>query len=126
MTDIMDFQQELLETTRENIELSKEYLNNRKIYSSNFNKLIVLIHNAGLEKSKKSLENKIAELLSNKTYGEVAKVYYAEMLKAEAEYKGLEQVCKAYQIHSSGLQSIMKMQLSGEINQNVRIKYGKE
>ena len=42
----MDFQQELLSTTRENIDLAKEYLKNRQIYSSSFNKLVVLIHKA--------------------------------------------------------------------------------
>ena len=123
--DIMDFQEELLSTTRENIDLAKEYLKNRQVYSSSFNKLVVLIHNAGLEKSKKSIENKITELLSDATYGEVAKQYYSEMLKAEAEYKGLEIVTKAYSNHASALQSIMKMQISGEINENVKTKYGK-
>ena len=65
------------------------------------------------------------ELLSDITYGEIAKQYYSEMLKAEAEYKGLEIVTKAYSNHASALQSIMKMQISGEINENVKTKYGR-
>ena len=124
-TDFMDFQQELLQTTREAIELSNEYLKARKEYASLFNKIVVLLNKSGLDKSKKSVDNKIIELLSDKTYGELAQQIYAKMLEARAEYKGLENVIKSYHNHTSGLQSVMKMQISGEIAENVKAKYGR-
>ena len=123
MTDFLDFQQELLETTKEGINLSKEYLNARKEYASYYNKLIALISKTGLSKSKKSIENKIAELLEHLNYGEVAKDYYQKLLDCEASYKGLEVVTKAYAAHASGLQSVIKTQISGEIAEATRNKY---
>ena len=123
MIDFMDFQAELIQTTRENIKLSNDYLTARKSYASNFNKLIVLVNKAGLSKSKKAIENKIAELLACDIYGIEANEIYKQMLEDEAVYKGLEVVCKAYQTHSSGLQSIIKQQINGEIAEATKNKY---
>ena len=105
--------------------LSKEYLESRKRHASCFNKLIVLINKAGLEKSKKQIDNKIAELLSHQIFGNDARKIYEEMLMEEANYKGLEQVCKAYNSHSVALCSILKTQQLGELNENFRNKYDK-
>lgn len=124
-TDFMDFQQELLQTTREAIELSNQYLKARKKYASLFNQIVVLLNKSGLDKSKKSVDNKIIELLSHKTYGELAQQIHSQMLEAQATYKGLENVIKSYHNHTSGLQSVMKMQISGEIAENVKAKYGR-
>lgn len=122
-TDFMDFQQELLQTTREAIELSNEYLKARKEYASLFNKIVVLLNKSGLDKSKKSVDNKIIELLSDKTYGELAQQIHAKMLEAESQYKGLENVLKAYMAHASAIQSIMKQQVSGEVLEGIKAKY---
>lgn len=53
MTDFMDFQEELLATTRQAMELSNSYLEARKENSHCFNQLQVLIQKAGLHKTKK-------------------------------------------------------------------------
>lgn len=123
MEDFMTFQQELLETTRDAKELSIEYLNARKLYNHCFNQLVVLIQKAGLHKNKKSIENKFVELLDDSAFGEQAKELYESMLNAEAEYKGLEVVCKAYANHSVALCSIMKQQTTGEISEAMKNKY---
>lgn len=122
-TDFMDFQQELLETTREAIKLSNEYLKARKQYASLFNQIVVLLNKSGLDKSKKSIDNKIVELLSHPIYGEQAQQYNAKMLQAENYYKGLENVLKAYMAHASAIQSIMKQQVSGEVLEGIKAKY---
>lgn len=119
-----DFEQELLSTTREGIQLSKEYLKVRKEHSGHYNILISLMNRAGLNKSKKGIDNKILELLANDKYGREAMQEHKEMLEAEATYKGLEVVCKAYSTHASGLQSVIKTQISGEISENTKRKYG--
>jgi hypothetical protein len=121
--DIMDFSQELLATTREAIENSKLYLDARKEFNSCLNQLQVLIFKAGLEKTKKSQENKIIELLSDNLWGEQAREINEKMLESEAQYKGLELVVKSYQAHASALQSILKMQINGENSQAIQQKY---
>lgn len=121
--DFMTFQQELLETTRDAKELSIEYLNARKLYNHCYNQLVVLIQKAGLHKSKKSIDNKIIELLADDNYSKEANGFYSRMLKAEAEYKGLQEVCKAYANHSVALCSIMKQQTTGEISEAMKNKY---
>lgn len=126
MEDFLDFTTELLGTSSEAIEYSKEYLKSRKEYAHCFNKLIVLINKAGLEKTKKQLDNKIVELLSHEKYGDDAKIIYEHMLESEANYKGLELVCKAYNSHVVSLCSILKNQQQGELNESLKQKYNKE
>lgn len=125
MEDVMDFSEELLSNSRDNKMLAEEYLKARKKYNHCFNQLIVLVQKAGLNKSKKSIDNKIIELLANEQYTDQANEYYSQMLSAEAEYKGLQEVCKAYANHSVALCSIIKMQQQGEISEAVRSKYMK-
>ena len=121
--DFMTFEDELLKTTSEAKELALEYLNSRKLYNHCFNQLVVLIQKAGLHQSKKSLDNKISELLGDTKYGEKAQQIYEQMLTEEANYKGLEVVCKAYANHSVALCAIMKQQTNGEIAQGLKDKY---
>jgi hypothetical protein len=71
--DFITFEQELLNTSREAIEFSKMYLDARKNSSHCFNQLQILIQKANLHTSKKSPENKIIELLADKTYGDKAR-----------------------------------------------------
>ena len=110
MTDFMTFSEELLETTREAINSSKMYLEARKESSHCYNQLQVLIYKAGIHQSKKSPENKIIELMADKTYGEEARKLNEKMTEETALYKGLELTVKAFLAHSSALQSILKNQ----------------
>lgn len=123
MSDFMTFSEELLETTREAINNSKLYLDARKEASKCFNELQVLIYKAGLHTSKKSPENKIIELMADKTYGEQARELNKKMNEETAMYKGLELTVKAFLAHSSALQSCIKNAISGEIAENVKAKY---
>lgn len=124
--DFVSFQDELLSTSREAIEFSKLYLQARKNNSHAFNQLQVLINKAGLQKTKKSIENKILELMADEQYGEQAIKLNQEMNEHQATYKGLELVVKSYLAHCSALQSVIKTQISAEINENVKAKYGAE
>lgn len=124
-TDFISFEQELLNTSREAIEFSKMYLDARKQSSHCFNQLQVLLNKANLHASKKSAENKIIELLADETYGEQARILNEELQNQESTYKGLELVVKAYLAHCSALQSVIKTQISAEINENVKAKYGR-
>lgn len=123
--DFITFEQELLNTSREAIEFSKMYLEARKNSSHCFNQLQVLINKAGLHTSKKSPENKIIELMADNTYGEQAIKLNQEMNDYTSTYKGLELVVKSYLAHCSALQSVIKTQISAEINENVRAKYNR-
>ena len=121
--DFISFQDELLSTSREAIEFSKMYLEARKNCSHCFNQLQVLLNKANLHTSKKSLDNKIIELIADKIYGEQAIKLNQDMNEHQATYKGLELVVKSYLAHCSALQSVIKTQISAEINENVKAKY---
>ena len=123
--DFVSFEQELLNTSREAIEYSKMYLDARKNSSHCFNQLQILIQKANLHTSKKSPENKIIELLADKTYGDKARQLNEDLHNYESTYKGLELVVKSYLAHCSALQSVIKTQISAEINENVRAKYNR-
>lgn len=123
--DFITFEQELLSTSKEAIEFSKMYLEARKNSSHCFNQLQVLINKAGLHTSKKSPENKIIELMADDIYGEQAIKLNQEMNDYTSTYKGLELVVKSYLAHCSALQSVIKTQISAEINENVRAKYNR-
>lgn len=123
--DFMDFTQELLSTTSEAKDLSKNYLEARKEYAKCFNKLVVLLGKAGLDKSKKQIDNKIIELLNDEAYGDLANEYYTKMLEHQAEYKGLKLVLQAYNTHATGLMSIVKNQHLGEMSDAMQRKYNR-
>lgn len=123
--DFITFEEELLNTSREAINLSKLYLEARKNASHCFNQLQVLINKAKLHTSKKKLENKIVELLANEQYGEQANKLNTDLSEYESTYKGLELVVKSYLAHCSALQSVIKTQISAEINENIRAKHNR-
>ena len=123
--DFITFEQELLNTSREAIEFSKMYLEARKNSSHCFNQLQILLNKANLHTSKKSPENKIIELMADKIYGEKASKLNQEMNDYQSTYKGLELVVKSYLAHCSALQSVIKTQISAEINENVKAKYNR-
>lgn len=121
--DFMDFQEELLETSRDYIDLANDYRSALRATAHYFNQLIVLVERRGLHKSKKSTENKIIELLADAEVGAEAKELYKQMLEQEADSKGLKEVCKAYANHSMALMSTMKSQQMGEMTEGVKNKY---
>lgn len=121
--DFITFEEELLNTSREAMEFSKLYLEARKRNSYIFNKLQILINKSGLHTSRKSIENKITELMADKNFGEQATNLNQEMLNSEAEYKSYELIIKAYLAHCSGLQSVLKAQQTGEMNELMKSKY---
>lgn len=121
--DFITFEEELLNTSREAIEYSKMYLEARKNSSHCFNQLQVLINKAGLHTSKKSPENKIIELMADNTYGEQAIKLNQEMNDYTSTYKGLELVVKSYLAHCSALQSVLKVQQTGELNETLKSRY---
>lgn len=121
--DFITFEQELLNTSREAIEFSKMYLEARKNSSHCFNQLQILLNKANLHTSKKSPENKIIELMADKIYGEQAIKLNQEMNEYQSTYKGLELVVKSYLAHCSALQSVLKVQQNGELNQILKEKY---
>ena len=123
--DFITFEQELLNTSREAMELSRAYLDARKKCSHCLNQLQALIYKANLHTSKKSPQNKIIELMADKNYGEEASKLNIQMSNLESEYKGLEMCVKAYLAHCSALQSVIKTQISAEINENVKAKYNR-
>lgn len=123
--DFITFEEELLNTSREAIEFSKMYLEARKNSSHCFNQLQILLNKANLHTSKKSPENKIIELMADKVYGEKASKLNQEMNDYQSTYKGLELVVKSYLAHCSALQSVIKTQISAEINENVKAKYNR-
>lgn len=123
MEDFITFTDELLQTTTDAMEYSQQYLLARKESSSYYNALQVLLYRAGLHNSKKSIENKITELLAHEQYGEQAREINEKMELATATYKGLELVIKSYLAHASGLQSIIKQQTSGEMTEAIKNKY---
>lgn len=123
--DFLTFEEELLNTSREAIDFSKMYLEARKNSSHCFNQLQILLNKAKLHTSKKSPENKIIELMADDNYGKEATKLNTDLNNYESTYKGLELVVKAYLAHCSALQSVIKTQISAEINENVRVKYNR-
>lgn len=123
--DFITFEEELLNTSREAINLSKLYLEARKNASHCFNQLQVLINKAKLHTSKKKLENKIVELLANEQYGEQANKLNTDLSEYESTYKGLELVVKSYLAHCSALQSVLKVQQNGELTEAMKSKYNR-
>lgn len=121
--EIQDYSQELLNNAKELKELAKEYKNARGEYSQSLNGLISLIHKSGLANDKAAFENKIPKLLET-VYKNEAQKLIRQFYNSQAEYKGLEEVLKAYQAHISGIQSVIKYNLSGEVAEATRLKYG--
>lgn len=119
--DSLDYAQQLAQCAKEFKEIAYEYKNQRANYAEALNKLTALIYKTGLHDDKAAFENKLTKLLAT-PYAEQAKVYIEQMNEAHAEYKGLKMVCKAYQAEISAVQSVIKYNLQGEINENIANK----
>lgn len=119
--EIRDYAEELLENARELKIYSAEYKKERQLHSDAINKLTNLIYMSGLHDDKASFENKLTKLLAT-PYAKEAKSAIEQMNTARANYKGFEEVLKAYQTYISSIQSILRWNLTGELTEAVKNK----
>jgi len=124
ITQVEDFSEQLLRVSGEMKSLSIDYKNARSEYARCFNRVTVMIYQAGLHRSKAAFENKIPMLIAHPDFTEEAIQVVSRMNEAQQEYKGLEMVLKAYQAEISGLQSVIKFMQMGEISAATAAKYG--
>ena len=120
--DNMDYASELRSITKEYKQFAFEYKKERALYSEALNKLISLIYETGIHKDKASFENKLPKLLTTDK-ADIAKIYIEQMNTARGNYKGWDKVLSAYQAEISAIQSVIKYNLSGEINNALNNKY---
>jgi putative lipoic acid-binding regulatory protein len=78
---------------------------------------------SGLKDDKASFENKLVKLLATQ-YAEEAQYYIEQLNSSRGNYKGWEAVLEAYKAHISAIQSVIKFNLTGEIQANIVNKYG--
>jgi hypothetical protein len=121
----LDYASELRSITKEYKQFAFEYKKERALYSEALNKLISLIYETGLHNGKESFENKLPKLLTTEK-ADIAKIYIEQMNTSKGNYKGWDKVLDSYQAEISAIQSVIKYNLTGEINQNITNKYGKE
>ena len=118
-----DISQQLVRISEEMKTLANAYREARKTYGESLNKLTVMIYKSGLHNNKASFDNKIPMLIAHPKFTDEAIETTTKLNESEQEYKGLEQVLKAYQAQISGIQSVIKFMLQGEISENVKNKY---
>ncbi len=123
--DIQDYSQQLLSTAKEFKGYAFQYKKERALYSEALNKLISLIHQAGLSNDKAAFENKLPKLL-NTIYANEAQQYIEQLNSSRSNYKGWELVLEAYRAEVSAIQSVIKYNLQGELTENVAQKVRQE
>ncbi len=119
--DIQDFTKELQENAKDFKTFAYEYKKERANHADAMNKLINLIYKAGLHDDKAAFENKLIKLLAT-SYAQEAKPLIEQFNLSHANYKGWEMVLESYKAHISSIQSVIKYNLTGELNQNVADK----
>lgn len=121
--DSLDYASELREVAKEFKEFAFQYKKDRALYAEALNKLTSLIYSTGLYNDKASFENKLTKLLAtNKAYE--AEYYIKQMNTAQANYKGWEMILEAFKAQISSIQSVIKYNLTGELNSNIANKAG--
>ena len=120
--DSLDFSSELRSITKEYKQFAFEYKKERALYSEALNKLINLLYETGLHNDKAAFENKLSKLLATDK-AEIAKIYIEQMNSARGNYKGWDKVLAAYQAEVSAIQSVIKYNLQGEVQQAIVNKY---
>lgn len=120
--DTQDYAQELRSISNDLCKAAFEYKKERALYAEALNNLTSLIYLTGLHDNKASFENKLAMLLSTPQV-ETASKYIEQFNTSRASYKGWEMVCEAYKQQISSIQSVIKYNLTAEINQNIVNKY---
>lgn len=119
--DTQDYAQELRENAKEFKQYAFEYKKERVLYAEALNKLTGLIYRANLSDDKAAFENKLSKLLCT-PYKEEAEFYIKQFNEARANYKGWEMVLEAYKAQISAIQSVIKYNLQGELQQSVAEK----
>lgn len=119
--DYLDYAQQLSNLSKEFREIAYMYKDARASNAEALNKLTGLIYKTGLHDDKAAFENKLTKLLAT-SKAEEAQKYINQLNESQAEYKGLKMVCKAYQAEISAIQSVIKYNLLGELNENVANK----
>lgn len=117
----LNYAQELAQIAKEFKAIAYEYKKDRASHAEALNKLTELIYATGLYNDKAAFENKLTKLLAT-TKAEEAKKYIELLNSARANYKGWEMVCEAYKAHISSIQSVIKYNLTGELNENIAAK----
>ena len=120
--DGMDYASELTSISKEYRQFAYEYQKERALFAEALNKLISLIYETGLHTGKESFENKLPKLLTTDK-AKIAKVYIEQLNTAKSNYKGLDKVLDACQAQISAIQSVIKYNLTGELNTNIANKY---
>lgn len=119
--DHLDYANELLETAKDFKNFANEYKKERALNADAMNKLINLIYKSGLHDDKAAFENKLTKLLAT-PYAQEAKPLIEQLNSSRANYKGWEMVLESHKAHIGALQSVMKYNLTGELNQNISNK----
>ena len=117
----LDHTQHLSEVAKEYKQNAYYYKEERANYAEALNKLTGLIYATGLHDDKASFENKLTKLLAT-SRAEEAKIWIEQLNISEANYKGWEMVCKANGAEISAIQSVIKYNLTGELNENIANK----
>lgn len=117
----LDHSQQLSEIAQEYKQNAYYYKEERANYAEALNKLTGLIYVTGLHDDKASFENKLTKLLATPK-AEEAKKWIEQLNISEANYKGWEMVCKANGAEISAIQSVIKYNLTGELNANIANK----
>lgn len=117
----LDYAQELATIAKEFKQIAYHYKEDRANYAEALNKLTGLIYVTGLHDDKASFENKLTKLLATPK-AEEAKKYIELLNSSRANYKGWKMVCEAYKAHISSIQSVIKYNLTGELNANIANK----
>ena len=119
--DNLDYANELREVALEFKKYAFEYKKERALYAEAYNKLTNLIFIAGLHNDKASFEKILAKLLAT-DYAEQAKYYIELLYTSKANYKGWEMILESFKAHISSIQSVIKYNLAGELNENIANK----
>lgn len=119
--DSLDYAKELKETAQEFKNYAFEYKKERALYAEALNKLTNLIYITGLHEDKASFENKLTKLLAT-SQAQIAQHYIEQMNTSRANYKGWEMVLESFKAHISAIQSVIKYNLTGELNTNIANK----
>ena len=117
----LDHTQQLSEIAKEYKQNAYYYKEERANYAEALNKLTGLIYVTGLHDDKASFENKLTKLLATPK-AEEAKIWIEQLNISKANYKGWEMVCKANGAEISAIQSVIKYNLTGELNANIANK----
>lgn len=121
--DSLDYSEELRHIADEFKQYAFEYKKARALYAEALNTLTSLIYLTGLHSDKASFENKLTKLLATEQ-ADTAYKFIEQLNTSRAEYKGLEMVLDSYKAQISAIQSVIKYNLTAEINTNIINKYG--